>query len=147
MGQRPRPSARGACSPCASARSLLLPCAHTTTLLRRRRCSIGRLLTCTLLGDAALSLLITLTADHVGRRAMLLTGCGLKLLGGAIFAAVGTPVVWLLLLGATVGVISPSGNEVGPFMSLEMSMLSEQVGRARAGAAAAPVRQHAWHKQ
>ncbi|KAF5838484.1 hypothetical protein DUNSADRAFT_2813 [Dunaliella salina] len=92
--------------------------------------SIGLLMTCTLLGDAAVSLLVTLTADWLGRRAMLLLGAVLKLIGALIFAA-GSSDLWLLLLfGATVGVISPSGNEVGPFQTLEQSILSEQVGGA-----------------
>lgn len=38
----------------------------------------------------------------------------------------GPDFVWLLV-GATIGVISPSGNEVGPFMALEQSILSDLV--------------------
>jgi hypothetical protein len=34
---------------------------------------------------------------------------------------------WLLLLAATVGVISPSGNEVGPFLSIEQAALAQTV--------------------
>lgn len=59
-----------------------------------------------------ISLLVTVYADRVGRRSMLLLGCGLKLLGGAILATVHGPLFWLLAVGCTVGVISPSGNEV-----------------------------------
>lgn len=44
------------------------------------------LMTGTLLGDAAISLLITTSADGIGRRLSLLLGCSLKLLGAAIFA-------------------------------------------------------------
>jgi MFS-type transporter involved in bile tolerance (Atg22 family) len=33
----------------------------------------------------------------------------------------------LLLLAATIGVISPSGNEVGPFLSIEQASLSQIV--------------------
>src|SRR5262249_45178674 len=34
---------------------------------------------------------------------------------------------WLLLLAATVGVISPTGNEVGPFLSIEQAALAQTV--------------------
>lgn len=79
-------------------------------------------MTFTLVGDAAISLLITLTADRVGRRTMLLVGCGLKALGAGVFAYVHGPQFWLLVFGATVGVISPSGNEVrGPAHVLPMT--------------------------
>src|SRR5207244_3310131 len=41
---------------------------------------------------------------------------------------------WLLLLAATIGVISPSGNEVGPFLSIEQAALSQTVpGEQRTG--------------
>lgn len=86
---------------------------------------IGLLLTCTLVGDTVLSLWITTSADRVGRRRMLALGAGLMVLAGVLFAA--THSFWLLLLAATVGVISPSGNEVGPFLAIEQSSLAEQV--------------------
>jgi MFS family permease len=90
---------------------------------------IGLLLTLTLLGDTALSLWITTRADRVGRKRMLLAGAGLMVLGGAVFAATGD--FWLLLLAATVGVISPSGNEVGPFLAIEQAALAQVVGPER----------------
>jgi MFS family permease len=86
---------------------------------------IGLLLTMTLLGDTALSLWITTSADRVGRKRMLLAGSGLMVLGGAVFATTGN--FWLLLLAATVGVISPSGNEVGPFLAIEQAALAQVV--------------------
>jgi MFS family permease len=90
---------------------------------------IGLLLTMTLLGDTALSLWITTRADRVGRKRMLLAGAGLMVLGGAVFAATGD--FWLLLLAATVGVISPSGNEVGPFLAIEQAALAQVVPAER----------------
>jgi MFS family permease len=86
---------------------------------------IGLLLTMTLLGDTALSLWITTSADRVGRKRMLLAGAALMILGGAVFAATGD--FFLLLLAATVGVISPSGNEVGPFLAIEQAVLAQAV--------------------
>src|SRR5512145_1350126 len=78
---------------------------------------IGLLLTLTLLGDTAISLWLTTRADRFGRRRMLKLGAGLMVLAAAIFAV--TQDFYLLLLAATVGVISPSGNEIGPFLSIE----------------------------
>jgi MFS family permease len=86
---------------------------------------IGLLLTLTLLGDTALSLWLTTTADRIGRRKMLFLGALLMIFAGVSFAL--TSDFWLLLLAATVGVISPSGNEVGPFLSIEQAALSQAV--------------------
>ncbi|MCU0962571.1 MAG: MFS transporter [Pirellulaceae bacterium] len=93
---------------------------------------IGLLLTLTLLGDTAISLWLTTTADRIGRRRMLVLGALLMVLAGALFASSDSFVV--LLLAATIGVISPSGNEVGPFLSIEQAALSQIVpgpGRTR----------------
>jgi MFS family permease len=86
---------------------------------------IGLLLTLTLLGDTAISLWLTTSADRIGRRKMLFVGALLMGFAGAVFAL--TSDFWLLLLAATVGVISPSGNEVGPFLSIEQAALSQTV--------------------
>src|SRR4051812_40781629 len=67
---------------------------------------IGLLLMLTLLGDTVVSLWITTTADRTGRRRMLQAGALLMVLGGGVFAVTGD--FWLLLLAATLGVISPS---------------------------------------
>jgi MFS family permease len=90
---------------------------------------IGLLLTMTLVGDTLLSLWITTAADRVGRKRMLLAGAGLMILGGAVFAATGD--FYVLLLAATVGVISPSGNEVGPFLAVEQAALAQVVSSER----------------
>ncbi len=90
---------------------------------------IGLLLTLTLLGDAAISLWLTTHADRLGRRRVLLVGAVLLLAGGLAFAA--TPVFAVLLVAATIGVISPSGNEVGPFLAVEQASLTQLVDPAR----------------
>ena len=93
---------------------------------------IGLLLMLTLLGDTAISLGITTTADRIGRRRMLVLGAVLMVLAGILFASSRSFVV--LLLAATIGVISPSGNEVGPFLSIEQAALSQIVsGQRRTG--------------
>ncbi len=84
---------------------------------------IGLLFTLTLAGDAGISLWITTTADRIGRKKMLLLGAGLMILAGVVFSLTGDPV--LLMTAAIIGVISPSGNEIGPFLSLEQAALSQ----------------------
>lgn len=86
---------------------------------------IGLLLTLTLLGDTAISLWLTTTADRFGRRRTLIVGSLLMILAGTVFALTGNFV--LLVLAATLGVISPSGNEVGPFLPVEQAALSQTV--------------------
>jgi predicted MFS family arabinose efflux permease len=86
---------------------------------------VGVLLTLILLGDTAISLWITTAADRLGRRRMLLAGSVLMALAGVTFAL--THNFWLLVVAGTIGVISPSGNEVGPFLSVEHAALSQSV--------------------
>jgi predicted MFS family arabinose efflux permease len=90
---------------------------------------IGLLLGATLLGDTAISLWMTTRADRLGRRRMLVLGAALMIAGGAAFASTHTFAV--LLVAATVGVISPSGHEVGPFLALEQAALSQSVDPSR----------------
>jgi MFS family permease len=84
---------------------------------------IGLLFTLTLAGDAGISLWITTTADRVGRKRMLILGAGLMAMAGVVFSLTGNPV--LLMIAGIIGVISPSGNEIGPFLSLEQAALSQ----------------------
>jgi MFS family permease len=86
---------------------------------------IGLLLSLTLIGDAAISLWMTTSADRIGRRRILIAGTGLMLFAGVLFAV--TDRVALLLIAAIIGVISPSGYEVGPFLPVEQSALSQIV--------------------
>jgi MFS family permease len=90
---------------------------------------IGILLTLTLLGDTAISLWLTTSADRIGRRRVLIAGSLLMVVAGVVFA--GTSVVPILILAATIGVISPTGNEVGPFLAVEQAALSQTTPDAR----------------
>lgn len=84
--------------------------------------SIGLFYTLTLLGDVALSLFLTLVADALGRRKILMFGAALMVVSGIAFALSGQYII--LLAAAVVGVISPSGSEIGPFRAVEESMIA-----------------------
>ncbi len=84
---------------------------------------VGLLLTLTLAGDTAISIWLTTTADRLGRRRTLIVGAGLMVLAGVAFVSTGNLI--LLIVAATIGVISPSGNEIGPFLSVEQAALSQ----------------------
>ncbi len=90
---------------------------------------IGLLLTLTLIGDTIISLWITTNADRIGRRRMLIVGAFLMVFAGILFAITRNFV--FLLIAATIGVISPSGYEVGPFLSIEQAALSQIVPNER----------------
>ncbi|KAL2840822.1 major facilitator superfamily domain-containing protein [Aspergillus pseudodeflectus] len=83
---------------------------------------IGLFMTLTLVGDVAISFFLTLFADSIGRRAVLALGSALMVGSGVIFGLVGN--FWILLAAAVLGVISPSGNEIGPFKAVEESSLA-----------------------
>jgi MFS family permease len=84
---------------------------------------IGLFMSLTLAGDVILSLLLTLVADRIGRRRTLFFGAVLMLCSGTVFALFEN--YWLLLTAAVVGVISATGGDLGPFRTVEESMLSE----------------------
>jgi len=86
---------------------------------------IGLLLTLTLVGDTVVSLWITTAADRIGRKKMLMAGSGLMFFAGLLFSV--TTDYFLLVIGATIGVISPSGYEVGPFLPIEQAALTQTV--------------------
>ena len=86
---------------------------------------IGLLFTLTLIGDALISLWLTTSADRFGRKRTLLLGA--LLMAGAGLAFILTRNLTLLIIAAIVGVISPSGNEIGPFLSVEQSSLTQLV--------------------
>jgi MFS family permease len=91
--------------------------------------TIGVVLSLTLVGDTILSLWLTTHADRLGRRRVLVAGAILMVIAGVAFAL--TDWVPLLILAATIGVISPTGNEVGPFLAIEQAALSQIVPDAR----------------
>jgi MFS family permease len=83
---------------------------------------IGLLLSLTLIGDVLVSLWITTITDRIGKKRMLIFGSVLMAAAGTIFVLTKNPII--LTLAAIIGIISPSGNEIGPFLSIEQAALS-----------------------
>jgi MFS family permease len=90
---------------------------------------IGLLFTLTLAGDAGITLWLTTSADRFGRKRTLIVGALLMVGAGVVFIV--TQNVLLLMAAAIVGVISPSGNEIGPFLSVEQASLSHLLPNER----------------
>jgi len=86
---------------------------------------VGLLFTLTLVGDAGITLWLTTSADRFGRRRTLWVGALLMVGAGAAFILTREPL--LLMIAAVIGVISPSGNEIGPFLSVEQAALTQLV--------------------
>lgn len=86
---------------------------------------IGLLFTFTLAGDAGISLWLTTHADGFGRKRTLLVGALLMLGAGIVFIL--TNNILVLMAAAIIGVISPSGNEIGPFLSVEQAGLTQLI--------------------
>jgi MFS family permease len=85
----------------------------------------GLLFTLTLVGDAGISLWLTTSADRFGRKRTLLVGALLMAGAGIVFLLTNNVVV--LMVAAIIGVISPSGNEIGPFLSVEQASLTQLI--------------------
>jgi predicted MFS family arabinose efflux permease len=66
---------------------------------------IGLFMTLTLLGDAVISLVLTLITDQVGRRSVLVLGSASMIFSGFFFVVSSN--YWILLIASVFGVISP----------------------------------------
>ena len=85
--------------------------------------AIGWIFTAALAGGAVMTIVITTVADRFGRKTLLILGAVLMAAAGWVFAISSDPLV--LTLAAIFGTISPSGKEVGPFLSIEQAILPE----------------------
>src|SRR5258706_624852 len=88
--------------------------------------AIGWVFTAALAGGAVMTILITAIADRFGRKLLLMVGAMLMALAGCVFAISRNPL--LLTIAAIFGTISPSGKEVGLFLSLEQAILPQTTG-------------------
>ncbi|SCU85249.1 LAME_0D00672g1_1 [Lachancea meyersii CBS 8951] len=83
---------------------------------------MGWFMSLTLVGDVCISYLLTWHADEWGRRRILTYGAVMMVLSGLVFSW--SENFYVLLVFAIFGVISPSSDEVGPFKSIEESMIA-----------------------
>src|SRR5258706_6782070 len=84
---------------------------------------IGAIVTATLLGSAALTLVIGLLGHRLRRRAVLLGAAALMVATGLGFAGVTS--FWPLLVVAFVGTVNPSAGDVTLFLPTEQAVLAE----------------------
>lgn len=84
--------------------------------------NIGIFMTLTLVGDTLISYGLTWYADRIGRRLVMIIGSLMMLVSGLVFACYSHFAV--LLAAAIFGVISPSGDETGPFKSVEEAAIA-----------------------
>lgn len=84
---------------------------------------IGLFMSMTLWGDVIISFILTLFADGLGRRRIMMLGSALMTASGLVFTFSGN--YWVLVAASIFGVISPSANEIGPFKAIEESTLSQ----------------------
>ena len=85
--------------------------------------TIGWIFTAALAGGAVMTVILTAVADSFGRRRLLVLGALLMAMAGSVFAVSDRPA--LLIIAAISGTISPSGKEVGPFLSIEQAILPQ----------------------
>ena len=90
---------------------------------------IGLLLSLTLFGDVAVTIYLTTHADRFGRRRTLVLSGLLMAASGFVFGS--SDVFPVLVLAATLGVLSPSGGEVGPFLAVEQASLTQSIAPER----------------
>ena len=90
---------------------------------------IGAVATSTLLGSAALTLLVGFNAHRIGRRALLLRATVLMFITGLGFAFLHD--FWPLLLIAFVGTINPSSGDVSIFLPTELALLPQTTSDAQ----------------
>ena len=77
----------------------------------------------TMIGDSVISYALTWNANKIGNRFIMLLGSFLMIVASGIFST-GTSNFGYLLFAAIVGVISPSGNDAGPFKTIEETVLA-----------------------
>ncbi len=82
-------------------------------------------LSATLLGSAAFTVFVSVYADLIGRKRLLIALSLLMALSGITFAF--TTNFYILVLAALVGTLSPTGAEIGSFLPMEQAILPQTV--------------------
>jgi MFS family permease len=92
--------------------------------------AIGAVFTATLVEDAVFTILVASLAQRLGRRRVLLGSAFLITAAGAVLATARHPVI--IVVAAVLGMLSPNGQDAGPFSPLEQALLPDAVpARAR----------------
>ncbi|EGW35141.1 uncharacterized protein SPAPADRAFT_133256 [Spathaspora passalidarum NRRL Y-27907] len=86
---------------------------------------IGFFMTLTFIGDLVSSFLLAIIADQVGRKKMLILCSLMMALTGIVFSFVDN--FYVLTVVAVLGILTPSGVEVGPFRTIEQSSIASLV--------------------
>jgi MFS family permease len=84
---------------------------------------IGIILSSTLINSIIFTLIVTLYADRIGRRKILIIYASLMSISGIIFFVSNNYI--LLIVSALIGTINVTGSETGSFLSLEQAILPQ----------------------
>jgi len=110
--------------------------------LRLAHDMIGFILSAALLGTLALTLVIALFGDRIGRRRLLVIGSALMLLA-AVIPFVGANPVVLALIGLS-GMVAVTSSESTGLQSVDQAALPQTVSGARPGQRSAARWTHCW---
>jgi MFS family permease len=103
--------------------SILLPA--YLLQLRLSAFQVGALITTTLLGSAALTILTGIITARFGHRRCFIAASGLMVATGLAFSSLHA--FWPLMLVAFIGTLNPSSGDVSIFLPLDHSLLSQSV--------------------
>lgn len=81
--------------------------------------------TCIVAGDICITLYLTTKANCIGRINTLMIASLLKLIAGIVYSE--SEDMTILAITGLLGIISVTGGEIGPFMSIEKSALAQVV--------------------
>jgi predicted MFS family arabinose efflux permease len=85
--------------------------------------ALGLAVALSLGSGAALNVLVVYFGDRFGRRRAMAVFGGLMAVAGAVLAV--APNYGVAMVGLALGAVSPTGTEVGPFLSLEQSVVAD----------------------
>ncbi len=90
---------------------------------------VTAVLSATLLGSAAFTVFVSVYADRIGRKRLLILLSILMAFSGVTFVL--STNFYVLLLAAIVGTLSPTGAEIGSFLPMEQAILPQTVSEER----------------
>ncbi|EMG45674.1 hypothetical protein SBY92_004840 [Candida maltosa Xu316] len=86
---------------------------------------IGLFMTLTFIGDLVSSFLLSIVTDQIGRKKMLVLCSIMMAVTGGVFTLFEN--YYVLVITAILGILTPSGGEVGPFRTIEQSAIASLV--------------------